>query len=102
MEQKTNLSAFMKDVPVIKVTVSGTEIYIRLLFSLNCCEIMFEQYEQSADYKSAFINAVYHMYQKTNSNKSMKELKVNFHLNVSTLQIKMFWQKLLKICQIHL
>lgn len=78
MEQKTNLSAFMKDVPVIKVTVSGMEIYIRLLFSLNCCEIMFEQYEQSADYKSAFINAVYHMYQKTNNNKSIDLTIDNF------------------------
>ncbi|MDD4394260.1 MAG: hypothetical protein PHQ97_16125, partial [Desulfobacterales bacterium] len=32
---------------------------------------MFEQYDQSADYRSAFINAVYHMYQKTNNNKSI-------------------------------
>lgn len=78
MENKNSLSAFMKDVPEMKVAVSGTEIYIRLFFSLTCCEIMFEQYEQSADYRFAFINAVYHMYQKTNNNKSIDLTIDNF------------------------
>lgn len=71
IKQKTDLSAFMKVAPVMKVTISGSEIYIRLVFTISCCEIMFEQYEQSADYRSAFINAVYHMYQKTNNNRSI-------------------------------
>lgn len=65
MSEETNLSAFMNDAPIIKISISKIEVQIRVFFSINCCEIMFEQYEQTNDYRIAFAKAVFHMYQQT-------------------------------------
>ena len=65
MSKETDLSAFMNDAPIIKISISKIEVQIRVFFSINCCEIMFEQYEQTNDYRIAFAKAVFHMYQQT-------------------------------------
>ena len=65
MSQKINLSTLINDSPIIKIVVSEIEVPIRIFFSINCCEIMFEQYKQTNDYRIAFAKAVFHMYQQT-------------------------------------
>lgn len=65
MGKETDLSAFMNDAPIIKISISEIEVQIRVFFSINCCEIMFEQYEQTNNYRIAFAKAVFYMYQQT-------------------------------------
>lgn len=70
MGKETDLSAFMNDAPIIKISISKIEVQIRVFFNINCCEIVFEQYERTQNYRTAFAKAVFHMYQQTEDNRT--------------------------------
>lgn len=69
MEQKINRSIFIDEAPVLKFTISGREAYIKNVFTIESWKIMSEEYEQSGDYRYAFVKAVYYMYQRTDKDK---------------------------------
>ncbi len=78
LRKETDLSAFIDNAPIIKILISKIETPIRIFFNINCCEIMFEQYEQTYDYRIAFAKAVFHMYQQSAKNNSPILLEDDF------------------------
>lgn len=65
--KNTNMTIFLEEAPVLKFIISGKKAYIKITFSMKCLEIMFEEFEKSANYRCAFIKTVYHMYQETDN-----------------------------------
>lgn len=65
MRNETDFSSFLNNAPIIKISISKIEIQIRIFFGITCCEIMFEQYEQTNNYRTAFAKTVFYMYQQT-------------------------------------
>lgn len=50
---------------ISKFNISGNEVTIRVFFSVNCLEKLFESYSQINDYRQAFSLVVFQMYSKT-------------------------------------
>lgn len=61
IEQSANLAS-QRDIPIIKIIVLDKEIQIRVLFSMSCIQVMFDNYEKGDTYKSSFAKSIFHMY----------------------------------------
>lgn len=65
MDNKIDFSAFSDNAPIITISLSSKDAFIRVFYSTSCCKKMFEHHGRSDDYRTAFLKAVFHMYQKT-------------------------------------
>ena len=62
----------------IILLISQVEVHIRIFFSMNCCETLFESYEECNDYRIAFANVVFEMFEETTSNHNVQLEKIDF------------------------
>lgn len=93
MKEKTDLSGYLANIPIIKIKILEFEIQIRVLFSMKCCEIMFKNHNQGDDYRLAFAKAVFHMYQNTDNKISLTE---DEFLSVKEENLKLILSKILE------
>ncbi|NEZ76029.1 hypothetical protein EXM56_11995 [Clostridium botulinum] len=93
MKEKSDLSGHLANAPIIKIKILEFEIQIRVLFSMRCCEIMFNNYNQGDNYRLAFAKAVFHMYQNTDNKISLTE---DEFLSVTEENLKLILNKILE------
>ncbi|HBF8684679.1 TPA: hypothetical protein KO123_001334 [Clostridioides difficile] len=93
MKEKSDLSGYLANIPIIKIKILEFEIQIRVLFSMRCCEIMFNNYNQGDNYRLAFAKAVFHMYQNTDNKISLTE---DEFLSVTEENLKLILKKILE------
>ncbi|WP_124041414.1 hypothetical protein [Clostridium perfringens] len=93
MKEKADLSVHLANIPIIKIKILELEIQIRVLFSMRCCEIMFNNYNQGDNYRLAFTKAVFHMYKNTDNKIYLTE---DEFLSVTEENLKLILNKILE------
>ncbi|PKL13887.1 MAG: hypothetical protein CVV50_02990 [Spirochaetae bacterium HGW-Spirochaetae-6] len=54
MNEITDLTELKNNSPIIKIAIAGTEVKIRVFFSVTCFEIFFNRHAQGDIFKTAF------------------------------------------------
>lgn len=64
MSNNIDFWALRDNAQIIKIQIAEVEIQLRVFFSVNCCENMFESHQKGDDYRTAFAKSIFHMYQQ--------------------------------------
>jgi len=67
MDDMIDISDFRNKATIIKVKILDVEITIKVFFNMNCCQALFESFENGDSYRTAFAKAVFIMYQGTDA-----------------------------------
>ena len=65
MNEITDLTELKNNSPIIKIAIAGTEVKIRVFFSVTCFEIFFNRHAQGDIFQTAFSKSIFHMYKQT-------------------------------------
>lgn len=65
MNEITDLTELKNNSPIIKIAIAGTEVKIRVFFSVTCFEIFFNRHAQGDIFKTAFSKSIFRMYKQT-------------------------------------
>lgn len=70
MNEILNIAELRNNAPLIKIKIHETEVQIRVFFSMNCCEILFDCHEQGDSFRTSFAKSVFHMYKQAENSES--------------------------------
>lgn len=71
MNEIIDLIELKNNSPLIKIVIAEVEVQIQVFFSMNCCEIFFNRYEQGDSFRTAFAKSVFHMYKQGKDNEDV-------------------------------